>query len=161
MPFDNAFNPTKAKSFSFLHHKPREDNRTVLMFHTTRRFFAEVVTNERSFQQPGSLVGRSLQCRTKALASYSLGSRTGIRSLRVRADGIERVAIFDPMSSTAGVDAREADDKDGVKITGRYGCGTSTACTPATMCLASVLTAIRFCFGQWIFGAVVQLNPLR
>lgn len=155
MPFDNAFNPTKAKSFSFLHHKPREDNRTVLMFHTTRRFFAEVVTNERSFQQPGSLVGRSLQCRTKALASYSLGSRTGIRSLRVRADGIERVAGFDPVSSTAEVDAREAGNRDGVRIAGRYGWATSTACTPGTMCSAAVLTTIRFGFGRWIFEAVV------
>jgi len=108
----------------------RRDDRTVLILRTTRKFFAEVGTNERSFQQPGSLVGRSLQCRTKALASHSLGSRTGIRSLRVRADGIERVAAFDPMSSTAEVDAREADDKDGVQITGRYGWGTSTACTP-------------------------------
>jgi len=152
VPFDNVFNPTKAKGFSFLHHKPREDNRTVLKFHTTRRFF-----DQRAIGPTAREFGLQGACNVgpRRWLSHSLGSRTGIRSLRGRADGIERVAGFDPVSSMAEVDAREADDKDGVRITGRYGWATSTACTPGTKCSAAVLTTIRFGFGRWIFEAVV------
>lgn len=76
------------------------------------------------------------------------------------------------MLFTAEVDAREADNKDGDEILlrhvvtrGRKPCGydweTAASCTSGMMCLASLWTAIRFCFNQWISQAEVWLNPFR
>ncbi len=106
-------------------------------------------------------------------------TRAGIRPLRDSADGMERVAAFDrcrPWFLEFGARwlvlmNEEADDKDGVRIlrhivTGRrkpcgFGREVQPSRTAGTVCSASVLTAIRFCFGRWIHEAVVCLDPLR